>query len=363
MDVTERDRSDKKLLAGVAAAVLLVAAAVVFTGVQLSKGDESPAVARVNAERPEKTTRSIPMPQTLPASLPIAVEPPLPLEEELTIPSDATEVKIDPDADFVAEGERAFSSREFALAAAYFEAETKRRPQSSFPHYMHGLSLWKNGEHAAAESAMARATEMNPVGIKGWINLSRIRNDLGSFEQALSAARSALELEADQPQALFLEGRSLANLGRVDEALLSLDASLETDADNGYVQNLAGLIRLQQGDAPAAVSYLQRAAALRPGVGYVHNNLGMALERSGRMEEAAMAYKRGVEGDPDHVKLMANLTRLEPFLTVDSTIEPAQLASSTEPEAESEVVASIVEPPEAELQGESAEPVDGGTEQ
>lgn len=306
----QRDVNDRKLLAAVAAAVLLVVGAVVLTAIQMREVDATPVVARAVDDTAQR--RPTPTPPATAASLvSTSVAVAQEIEEIDVTPVSVVEVTIDPDADFAEAGQRAFALREFDLAVAYFQAESERRPERSWPHYMLGLSLWKAGKAEAAEVAMSRATESNPTGIKGWINLSRIRNDLGRYAEGLEAARSALALEADQPQALFLEGRSLANLGRIEEALTSLDASLQRDADNGFVQNLAGLIRLQRGDAAGAVDYLQRAAELSPDVGYVHNNLGMALERSGRIEEAMIAYRQGAIGDPRHAKLAANLSRLE----------------------------------------------------
>ena len=221
---------------------------------------------------------------------------------------------IDPDADLVQRGLESYEGREFDRAAAYFEAEAETRPDGAWVRYMLALSLWKSGAVDEAEQAMQDAAELDPSSIRSFVNLARIRNDLGSHDAALDAARTALEIDGVSATALFVEGRSLMNLGRYDEAVAALEASLERDPDNGHARNMLGLTLIRRGTPEQALPHLEQAARQLPQLAYVHNNRGMALELCGRAAEAVAAYRAGAELDPTHVRVAANLARLAPTL-------------------------------------------------
>jgi tetratricopeptide (TPR) repeat protein len=189
---------------------------------------------------------------------------------------------------------------------------------------MHGLSLWKAGRTDDAALAMEEAARLDPDSIRSRVNLSRIRNDQADFDGALKAAHAARALDASDPSALFLEGRSLFNLGRFDEAVDALNASVAIEPDNGFAQNLLGLTHIRQGRPDEAIDPLERAALVEPEVAYIRNNLGMAFELSGRAGEAVVAYRRGSEIEPGG-KAALNLARLE------SSVEPILTAEAGEP--------------------------------
>jgi tetratricopeptide (TPR) repeat protein len=268
-----------------------------------------------------------------------------PTAAELVLPESRAEtngpdsVAVDPDADWLVVAREAYAKREFAVAAAYFGAQAEQSSGRAWPHYMHGLSLWKAGRADDAADAMRRSIEIDGEWIKARINLARIENDRGDYVAALDAAEAAVAIDSEDPEALFLQGRSLRNLGRVDEAVAVLDASLALAPDNGYVRNLLGLIHVQLNQDSEAVDQLLRAAELEPEVAFIQNNLGMALEIHGRPAEALAAYRRAMELDPAHEKATTNLARLEPLVPpVDApdeeTTEVAEEGSdATESEA------------------------------
>lgn len=344
MTPLETKRNDTKLLLSVAALVVAGAAGIALIGGLVLDDAAEGETARTTpvfdpVPAPAENT-ALPAvavetrPETTPASHETAIPDPV-VDEEIAF-------TIDPNEDCVARGLETYASRDFDRSAAYFRAEVDARPQRAWTHYMLGLSLWKAGRTGEAVAAMEAAAELDPDSVKTFVNLARIRNDLGDHESALEAARTALAIDAEDPSALFLEGRSLFNLGRLDEATASLSASAELDPDNGYVQNLLGLALIRQGRADEAVVALERAATLVSEVAYIQNNLGMALELSGRPSEAVVAYRRSVELDPAHTKAVANLARIEPSVAVAATrsepVEEAIIADDVEEERDGEPI-------------------------
>jgi len=135
--------------------------------------------------------------------------------------------------------------RTFDRAAAYFEAETTARPENAWTQYMLGLSAWKSGDLETAETALRRSAELDGMSVKARVNLSRVLNDGGAFEQALEAAESAIAIDEGSASGLFLKARSLYNLSRAAEAATAIEASLAVDPGNAYAHNLGGLIHLE----------------------------------------------------------------------------------------------------------------------
>jgi Flp pilus assembly protein TadD len=253
-----------------------------------------------------------PVPGTAPLVEPASVTGPA-VPVSAGTPEEAEAFQVEPGVDALARGIESYQNRNFDHAVAYLRAEVEANPDRPYSHYLLGLSLWKAGRLDEAPGAMNRSADLDGTAIKTFINLSRIQNDRGAYDPALEAARRALALDPDDPQALFLEGRSLHNLGEREAAAASLRRSLEIDPGNGYVWNLLGLTLLQQGDDAGALAALEAAAGIVGEVAYVQNNLGMALERSGRPREAVAAYRRAVELG-GHERASVNLARLEPTL-------------------------------------------------
>ena len=240
---------------------------------------------------------------------------------------------IDPAADFVKEGIAAYESKRYDQAAAYFAAEAEARSGSAWTHYILALSQWKSGSAGDAADSMRRSIDIDATQVKALVNLSRIENDRGEFDAALTAADEALVLEPENAEASFLRARSLYNIGDKETALAALETSLDHDPENGYAHNLVGLIWIERGEGGLAADAMEQAAQRIPDVTFVQNNLGMSLELSGRLDEAAVAYARAVELSPDHERAAMNLARLDgriPEFPADTVDEEPVVAVLTE---------------------------------
>lgn len=111
--------------------------------------------------------------------------------------------------------------------------------------------------------------------------------------------------------------------GEPEQALDLLGPLLETRRDDPDALVLAGAALLSAGDASASLTVLDRAALLAPEAATAHYNRGRALERLGRLEDAARAYSRTMDLEPEHAPA-AN--RLRNLLRGDS---PASVAPAS----------------------------------
>jgi aspartate beta-hydroxylase len=125
----------------------------------------------------------------------------------------------------------------------------------------------------------------------------------GAADQAIAALRSALEIEPSNAQVLNALANRLIASGNAAEARRLLERAVQIDP--GAIAlwlNLSAAIRLE-GDGDAEVSALDRALSLDP---YCFPALllkGQAIERAGRVGEAAVIYRNVLTIAPEDSEL------------------------------------------------------------
>jgi tetratricopeptide (TPR) repeat protein len=114
----------------------------------------------------------------------------------------------------------------------------------------------------------------------------------GQLEAARDAAAGLLEEYPREPLLLTLFGTVLTALGEYDEAVTRIReaVAIRPDAPGGYFQLANALF--EQGDLEAAVNSYRRTTELEPGNLDAHNKLCQTLERSNRLDEAAVALEK-----------------------------------------------------------------------
>jgi predicted O-linked N-acetylglucosamine transferase (SPINDLY family) len=133
---------------------------------------------------------------------------------------------------------------------------------------------WTLGDANAAATCRA-ALARSPGDIAGWNLLGEILNATDAAA-AETAWREALQLDPQDPEALF----HLGNRNR------------------------------ERGENDAAISHYERALARAPGHPGVLNNLGLALEATGQSERAESCYREVLAAQRQHADALANLANL-----------------------------------------------------
>jgi tetratricopeptide (TPR) repeat protein len=343
-------QNDGKLLFAIAGGIIVIAAGIAILA---NLGNRDDAVTHDVVATPAVRSEALDS-VVLPASTGPITDPATSLADQVAdVDPAAADFVVDPAADFVKEGIAAYESKRYDQAAAYFAAEGQARPDRAWTHYILALSQWKSGNAEDAAVSMRRSLEIDATQVKAFVNLSRIENDRGEFDAALTAADEALVLEPENAEASFVRARSLYNTGDKETALAALETSIEHDAENGYAHNLVGLIWIERGEGSLAANAMEQAAQRVPDVTFVQNNLGMALELSGRLDEAAVAYARALELAPNHERAAMNLARLDgriPEFPADTAEEVPVVAALTETDPAPEETPEVEpEPDESEI--------------
>ncbi|MYC82366.1 MAG: tetratricopeptide repeat protein [Acidobacteria bacterium] len=138
----------------------------------------------------------------------------------------------------------------------------------------------------------------NPQARDAHLNLVGPLSDAGRLEDALAAARVAVEQRPDHSLAYSNLGRTLVLLKRFEEAEEVLRTSLKLDSRNVTAhQNLGEALRQQKRYEEAIAKY-REALAIKGAYAAAHGGLGAVLFELERYEESLAALQRALSLDP-----------------------------------------------------------------
>ena len=138
----------------------------------------------------------------------------------------------------------------------------------------------------------------NPDARDAHLNLVGPLSEAGRLEEALDAARAAVEQRPDHSLAYSNLGRTLVLLKRFEDAEVVLRTALELDPRNATAhQNLGEALRQQKRYREAIATY-RAALAIKRDYAAAYGGLGAALFESERYEESFSALERALALDP-----------------------------------------------------------------
>jgi len=169
-----------------------------------------------------------------------------------------------------------FKARRFKEAIPYFEQALERKPDDTF-------------------------CVMNIA--NSYVNMGR-PGDGESF------VIDYLKKGFSDPQLYFLLGTLTFLQKKYDDALKYYDECLSFNSDMAAAHNAIAAIHIVRDDFPSAEKHIASALAINPKLGNLNYNRAELLEKQGRLEEAAEAYRTELENSPKHFKASFNLSRL-----------------------------------------------------
>jgi Tfp pilus assembly protein PilF len=119
---------------------------------------------------------------------------------------------------------------------------------------------------------------------------------VGSFQEALSAARRVTPASRAEVLSAYVQARAAIHAGDISAARRLADQALDAAGVevSSFGLQLANLA-LETGRAGAAVDLYQAWLLERPGGAAIHYNLGLSLKQAGRAEEAAAAIRSAID--------------------------------------------------------------------
>ncbi|UCC15205.1 MAG: tetratricopeptide repeat protein, partial [Gammaproteobacteria bacterium] len=134
----------------------------------------------------------------------------------------------------------------------------------------------------------------------------------GNYPAAVKAYERGLEVEPKNVELLNAKGFALFQQGKSEEAVVALEKALAVDPKHWKAHNNMALASIDIGELELAEAHYRESLAIEPQAA-IYNDLGFVLERQGLPEDAAEAYRKALELDPEsasaHYNLGASLAR------------------------------------------------------
>jgi tetratricopeptide (TPR) repeat protein len=122
-----------------------------------------------------------------------------------------------------------------------------------------GIVEFQRENYESAETALRRATEIDPDDAAAFDALADLYNAQRRFDEAGEASAAATQLSggAGNPGAVFDQGLIAWNAGRVDEARGLFEQTLALDPNHGEANYWMGMASLNGGQIPEAVTFMR----------------------------------------------------------------------------------------------------------
>lgn len=142
--------------------------------------------------------------------------------------------------------------RRFAEAIEAFSELVALSPDMTGAYGNRGLAYLNLGLEEEAKNDFETVLQLDPEDAMGHSMLAELARFHGSPEDALIHINNALEINPDEPQALFIRGWLFARAGQYDMAVVDLQRHLEltSDGDNSDVQDFHGACLVLAEDNP-----------------------------------------------------------------------------------------------------------------
>lgn len=173
-------------------------------------------------------------------------------------------------------------------------------PAAAATLFNEGLEHHRDGDDDAALTAFRSAVELDPGLVNGYLMIGAIALGQGDPEQAAAMASKALELDGDEVNALKLRYDAARTLGDGEAARAALDALTAADPEWASTDLFNHAVELYNADDMAgAATALRKVVELRPDDARAHFLLGMAELNLGETGEARSHLNRFLELAPD----------------------------------------------------------------
>jgi serine/threonine protein kinase/Flp pilus assembly protein TadD len=177
----------------------------------------------------------------------------------------------------------------------------KLAPQLAEAHVARGLAVSLLGHHAEAETEFETAMGLNPQLFDAAYMFGRALLAQGKFEKAAEIFERASELRPEDYVVPGLLGSALSRLGRIAEsqrayrrALDAANKRLELNPDDPRALYMGGTALSRLGEAKRAKDWAAQALAISPGDATVLYNVACIYATSGESDEAITMLEKAV---------------------------------------------------------------------
>lgn len=181
------------------------------------------------------------------------------------------------------------------------------RQRPTMPTGYEFLSLLQGqvGDDAAAIRTLEEANRRGLLAENIKSRLGLLYSESGRHREALALLEPLAS--SQNPDVLNALGVARAGANRIPEALEDFHRALEVDPGNAIAYQNIGITELHRHRLSAALTAFASAFAVNDRLPRAWNGRGVALEESGKPQEAIQAWKRALELDPEQFDALFNL--------------------------------------------------------
>ncbi|MEA0970965.1 Tetratricopeptide domain-contaning protein [Candidatus Megaera venefica] len=170
-----------------------------------------------------------------------------------------------------------------------------------------GATHFQLGEFQEAVDAHKTATELDPTNAIYFYNLGEAHLKLGQFQEAVYAHKTATKLDPTNAKYFKNLGEAHLKLGQFQEAVYAHKTATELDPTNAiYFYNLGGA-HFKLGKLQEAVAPFKTATELDPTNAMYFNNLGGTHFKLGKLQEAVVPFEKATDLDKTNGLYFNNL--------------------------------------------------------
>jgi tetratricopeptide (TPR) repeat protein len=164
-----------------------------------------------------------------------------------------------------------------------------------------------DSDPATATALLARATELDPSYIPGYLLKAKSELAEGKPRDATETVGHVLSVEPFNPTAHHLKGLSLIQREQYEAGRLELERALESMPDDPDLLEALAYSWLMAGRLERAAGLYRRVLRAEPERFGALNNYATVLAEQGKLEEAIAAWTRALALSPGNQDIMANI--------------------------------------------------------
>ena len=183
-------------------------------------------------------------------------------------------------------------------------------PEIGDAYFTLGNIYFKQRKFDEAIPCFEQALERKPDDTFCVINIANSYLNLGQPEKGANFVIDYMKKGFLDSQLFYLLGQLDYAQKRYDEALKQYDECISRNPESAASHNAMAAIYLIKDDLPRAEQHVAAALGINPRLTNLNYNRADLLEKQGRLEAAADAYKLELEVNPRHFRASYNLSRV-----------------------------------------------------
>ena len=187
-------------------------------------------------------------------------------------------------------------------AVPEFERAIRLQPDLADAHYTLGILYWQRGEFDKATQEMKEAIRSKPDYAEAHYTLGTVYKQQGKLQDSAAELKEAIRLQPDFAGAHTTLAGVLRQLGDNEGAAAEAKegARIAASVNNLQAARVAtnsGKRLLGAGDLDGAISQFRSAIHSEPDYAAAHYQLGLALQQSGKKDEAKAEFQKAIQLD------------------------------------------------------------------